>query len=318
MAIRGIEPSYFAGMPTTRLDPNAGQVGESYAAMPGQALTEVANRNERRSEVDQNNAFRARDQAHREQQDAQSGARDDRRLAMYQQGEDRRQTQQGFENDRLKSADTMRLVQAMQAAVNDGEHGIAEAIAAELKGRGWGAKPLGAQGGAAPAQPMQQDAPGGTAPQRAPMSRADAQTSAELDQAERSIIPKLRGTGPTAPATSPPVSTPSPTPAPKRPGNQDPALSGQLDQIEKQYMGGLGAGATPMPYEQAMAAANRAGALGVKQVPGGWTPIVPGDDNDPPYQAQPRSLVPGRAMRPQVAQSNAMLSPDDPLNRIVQ
>jgi len=278
MAVRGIEPSYFAGMPMTRRDPNAGQPSEGYMAAPGQALTEIANRNERRSEVDQNNAFRAREQSERERENRSSASRDEHRLKYLDTMEERRQTQQGFENDRLKSADTMRLVQAMQAAVNDGEHGIAEAIAAELKGRGWGAKPLGAQGSPAPAQPMQQSAPGGAAPQRAPMSPADAKISAELDQAERSIIPKLRGTGPTAPATSPPVNTPSPQPAPKRPGNQDPALSGQLDQIEKQYMGALGG-------------------------------------------APQRGLVPGgrrSPLRARAIESDQMLSPDDPLNRIVQ
>lgn len=212
-------------------------------AMPGQALTETANRNERKSEVDQNNAFRAREQSHRESQDATSGAREDRRLAMYQQGEDRRQTQQGFENDRIKLADTRKLVEAMQAAINDGEHGIAEALAAELKSRGWGVKPLGQQGAPAPGQAPQQAAPGAPPAPKAPMSAKDTATSRELDAAEQSIIPKLRG-GPAGGAGG--VATPSPRPSPKRPSNQDAALSSQLDQIEKQYMAGLGGQPRPL------------------------------------------------------------------------
>jgi hypothetical protein len=173
-------------MPTTQRDPRAGQPGEAYMAMPGQALSEANAMGERRRENDQTNAFRAREQSHREEQDRSSAARDDRRLAMYQQGEDRRQKQQGFENDRLKSADTMKLVQAMQAAINDGENGIAEAIGAELKSRGWGVKPLGASAAPPEAASAAPDAPPAL---KAPMSPADAATSAQLDQAERSIIP---------------------------------------------------------------------------------------------------------------------------------
>lgn len=250
MSVRGIEPSYFAGMPTVQRDPRAGQPGEGYMSAPGQALTEVANRDERRKERDDANAFRARDQSERERQSRSSESRDDRRLAMYQQGEDRRQGQQNFENDRLKSADTMKLVQALQAAVNDGEHGIAEAIGAELKNRGWGVKPIGAQGSPAPEQPDRQAVPGAAAPQRAPMSQADAQTSAQLEQAEQSIIPKLRGTGSTVPATSPQAPTPSPQRAPARPNAQDAALSSQLDQAEAQYMQGLGAPRSLVPGGQ--------------------------------------------------------------------
>jgi len=232
MAVRGIEPSYFAGMPTVQRDPRAGQPGEAYAAMPGQALSEVNALGERRRESDQSNAFRAREQSHREQQDATSSAREDRRLGMYQQGEDRRQSQQEFENDRLKSADTRKLVQAMQAALDDGEVGIAEAIAAELRGRGIQAKPLGAQAPAQPGAPRgPQPGPAGAPGAARPMSKADAATSAQLDEAEQRIIPKLRG-GPTA--------TPSPRAAAPRPSNQDVALSNQLDQIDKQYSAGLG------------------------------------------------------------------------------
>lgn len=148
MSVRGIEPSYFAGMPTVQRDPRAGQVDAGYAAMPGQALSEAAAMRQRQREFDTNQAFRAREQGFQEEQGRASAARDDRRLAMYQQGEDRRQAQQQFENDRLKAADTRKLVEAMQAATNAGETGIAEAIAAELQSRGWDVKPIGAQAAA--------------------------------------------------------------------------------------------------------------------------------------------------------------------------
>lgn len=218
MSVRGISESYFAGMPTAQRDPRAGQMDVSYAQMPGQALTEANAMRQHRLENDQQNAFRAREMNHRESQDAASGARDDRRLAMYQQGEDRRQSQQQFENDRLKAADTRKLIEALQAATNAGEQGIAEALAAELQSRGWGVKPIGAQS-AAPAQPTQQAAPSGTPAPKKPMSAEDQQTSRELDQAEANIIPKLRGT---APAPS------------MRPG--DAALASQLDQAGDRYV----------------------------------------------------------------------------------
>ncbi len=292
MPVRGISPSYFAGMPTVARDPRAGQVDPSFAAMPGQALSEANQLGQRRAEVGSNDAFRAREQSHREQQDAASGSRDDRRLGMYQQGEDRRQVQQGFENDRLKAADTRKLVEALQAAEDDGELGIAEALAEELRSRGVGVKPIARQpAGQAAAAPG-----AATAPAR-PMSAADAQTSKQLDQAEATIIPKLRGNMPAKQAA-------------------DADLSAQLDGVESKYMGALSKpSATPMPYEAAMAAAKQSGALGVMQVPGGW---APDDGGSSTYQAKPRSLVPGRSLRPSVAQSNAMLSPDDPLNKIVQ
>jgi len=321
MAIRGVEPSYFAGMPTVQRDLRAGQPNAEYMQMPGQALSEIASRNERRREADQNNAFRAREQGHREEQDRSSAARDDRRLAMYQQGEDRRQHQQQFENDRLKSADTMKLVQAMQAAINDGEHGIAEAIAAELKGRGWGVKPLGAQGASAGAQPMRQAAPEAGAPEigsqdmswiesgapAGPMSPRDAQTSAELDQAEQSILPRLRGTGPTAPSTSPAVATPAPMRSPQQPGAQDVALSNQLDQADKLYSQGLAAG-RPVARQTSPQDAALAAQL---------------DQAESRYMngLQPRPLVPGGArspLRSRAIQADQLLSADDPLNRIVQ
>lgn len=334
MSVRGIEPSYFAGMPTTQRDPRANQVGEGYAAMPGQALNEAANRSERKRESDQTNAFRAREQSHREEQDKSSAARDDRRLAMYQQGEDRRQTQQQFENDRLKSADTMKLVQAAQAAVKDGQRGIAEAIAAELQSRGWRGKFTGMESAPGPS------AHGAAAPQ-------DAATSRQLDVAEQSTVPKLTGVSPQThllgqklrgslsenAATGGAVrsamgGSPAAQSAPRTSSPGDVALSSQLDQADQKYTQGLSGGQpTAMPYEQAMAMANRTGALGIKQVPGGWAPIPPGEEGDnsdtPPRPvdqiANPyRSLVPGRAMRSQVAQSDAMLSPGDPLNKIVQ
>lgn len=291
MAVRGIEPSYFAGMPTTQRDPRAGQPGEGYMAAPGQALTEMANRNERRSEVDQNNAFRARDQAHREQQDAQSGARDDRRLAMYQQGEDRRQTQQGFENDRLESADTMRLVQALQSALHDGQKGIAAAIAGELEKRGVPVKGLTARDiqGEAPPQSGQQAAPEAGAPEIGSQDMSFAESGAPevggpspqthaLAQRLRGALSEPSAVGPAVRGALGGVATPSPTPSPKRPSNQDTAMSNQLDQIEKQYLGGLGA-------------------------------------------APQRGLVPGgrrSPLRARAIESDQLLSPDDPLNRIVQ
>ena len=325
MAIRGIEPSYFAGMPTVQRDPRAGQPNAEYMQMPGQALSEVANRNERRREVDQNNAFRAREQGHRESQDRLSANREDRRLAMYQQGEDRRQTQQSFENDRLKSSDTMKLVQALRSALRDKEMGIAAAIAGELEKRGIPVKGLTAQDvqSEAPTQPGSHVAPEAGGPEIGsqdmswaesgapdtgaslatrslagrlrgalsespatgaavrgalggrPMSNADSQTSTELDQAEQTMITQLRGTGPTAPSTSPAVSTPSPRHDPARPNAQDAALSNQLDQVEAQYMAGLG-----------------------------QRPLVPGGYRSP--------------LRSRAIKSDQLLSADDPLNRIVQ
>lgn len=249
MAVRGISPSYFAGMPTVQRDPRAGQMDAGYAAMPGQALSEASALGQRRHEFDSGEAFRAKELALRTDQDARSATREDSRLAMYQQGEDRRQAQQGFENDRLKAADTRKLVEALQAAVDQGETGIAEALAAELQTRGWGVKPIADQAQAEPAPQAQRPA--------APMSPTDAATSKQLDQAEARIIPALRGGMP-----------------PKQSADAD--LAAQLDAAEGKYMGAL----TGKP--------------------------------------QPRSLVPGRSLRPNVAQSNAMLSPDDPLNKIVQ
>lgn len=313
MAVRGVSPSYFAGMPTVARDPRAGQVDPSYAAMPGQALSEANQLNQRRHEFDSGEAFRARDQSHREQQDATSGAREDRRLGMYQQGEDRRQVQQGFENDRLKSADTQRLATALQQAMDDNEWGIADIIGQELRSRGINVKPITGKRPAAAPPGASAQPPGAGAPEIGsqdmswiesgkgtnPMSAADATTSKQLDQAGASILPKLRGNAPSKPA--------------------DANLASQLDAAGQKYSKGLSGGApTPMPYDQAMRMANQSGALGVKQVPGGWAPIVEGDDDTgTPYQAQPRKgLLPGRRMG--VAQSNAMLSPDDPLNKIGQ
>lgn len=249
MAVRGINPSYFAGMPTVMRDPRANQVDPSFAAMPGQALSEANAMNQRRREFDSGEAFRAKELALRTDQEARSNTREDSRLAMYQQGEDRRQAQQGFENDRLKAADTRKLVEALQNAVDEGETGIAEALAAELKSRGWSVKPIADQ---APGEPAAAP-PGAPAPPRAPMSAADAATSKQLDQAEARIVPALRGNMP-----------------PKQAADAD--LSAQLDAAENKYMGAL--------------------------------------------TGRPKSLVPGRSLRPNVAQSDAMLSEGDPYTRI--
>lgn len=298
MAVRGINPSYFAGMPTVQRDPRAGQADPSYAAMPGQALSEANAMNQRRHEFDTGEGFRAKELALRTEQEQGSAARDDRRLGMYQQGEDRRQVQQGSENDRLKAADTRKLIEALQSAIDQGEDGIAEALTAELKSRGWNAKPIASQGPGSPAA-----APPGAPPSARPMSAADSTTSKQLDQAEARIVPALRGNVPAKQSPS------------------DTKTSNELAAAGEKYGGALAGGSTTaMDYEMAMRAAKQNGALGVKQVPGGWIPIPPGDDGDkgPQYQAQPRSLVPGRRLRPGVAQSNAMLSPDDPLNKIAQ
>jgi hypothetical protein len=290
MAVKGVSPSYFAGMPTVARDPRAGQVDPSFAAMPGQALSEANAMGQRRHEFDSGEAFKAKELALQTEQQQGAASREDKRLAMYQQGEDRRQAQQGFENDRLKAADTRKLVEALQSAEDDGEFGIAEAIAEELRSRGVGVKPIARQ----PAGPAGAPA-GAPAPAPQPMSAADAQTSKQLDQAEASIIPKLRGNMPA-----------------KQVADAD--LSAQLDGIESKYMGALSKpSATPMPYEAAMAAAKQSGALGVMQVPGGW---APDDGGSSTYQAKPRSLVPGRSLRPNVAQSNAFISDGDPYSKI--
>jgi hypothetical protein len=97
------------------------------------------------------------------------------------------------------------------------------------------------------------------------------------------------------------------------PGDQQ--LSGQLDGIEKEYVGGLRGGApTAMPYDQASRESDQIGSLGIMQVPGGWAPIPPSDQGDP--GTPPKPLLPGRALRAPVAQSNAMLSDGDPYANI--
>lgn len=315
MAVRGINPSYFAGMPTVQRDPRAGQVDPSFAAMPGQALSEANAMNQRRHEFDSGEAFRAKELALRTDQEARSNTREDSRLAMYQQGEDRRQAQQDFENDRLKAADTRKLVEALQNALDEGETGIAEALAAELKSRGWGVKPLTSQApGSAEAMPDAQ--PG------AVVTDTAQEPPTSVSPAIHNLAGRLRGQLSENQATGPAITNALGGGAKRPQSAGDADLSTQLDAAEGKYMGALTKNPTsePMSYEAAMQAAKQSGALGVKQVPGGWQPIVEGDDDKGvPYQAQPRrGLLPGRSMRKNVAQSNAMLSPDDPLNKIVQ
>jgi hypothetical protein len=269
MPVKGVNPGYFAGMPTVHRDPRAGQVDPSYAAMPGQALGEANVMDQRRRESDQNNAFKARDQSEQERQNASSEARDWHRLKSFDRMEDRRQGQLDVENSRIKAADTRKLVEALQAAIDDGETGIAEALAAELKSRGWNVKPITSQPAGPPAT-----TPG--TPPGPPTPGAGA-----IDPATHSLATRLRGQLSENQATGPAVSnalggrTSSPPPA-NTMSAADADLSVQLDGIESKYVGALQGGAPPKP------------------------------------------LVPGRSLRPSVAQSNAMLSPDDPLNKIVQ
>lgn len=243
MSVRGIDQGYFAGMPTTQLDPRAGQPGEGYMAMPGQALTEANNLNLRRKEDSDNNAFKAREQRLGHERDRGAATRDQQRIDINRQDADRRQQQQGLENDRLKSADTMKLTHALQAALDDGETAIASVIAAELHSRGVGVKLIGAQGAPAPAQPNQQVATGAdsgppeiksqdmswleSGAPAGPMSAKDAATAKALEQQGDDQSAKILGPGEASTSdvrrnllpggTSSPMRRPATAPGPQDP-----------------------------------------------------------------------------------------------------
>lgn len=137
MPIRGVNPSYFAGMPTYQLDPDAFKGNPQYAQLLSNAMQNNALMAAKRGEEDRENRFKAVEQA----QKAEEILRTDRvnkRLAGAKEAEQRRlQAGQDFEQDRLKTADTEHLLEGLRRAQLEHNQRAAAFYAEELKRRGF-------------------------------------------------------------------------------------------------------------------------------------------------------------------------------------
>src|SRR6187399_2527698 len=116
MAIKGVNPSYFAGMPEVALDPKASKANPQYAQMLSQAMQNQAAATDKRRESDEDNAFKARTQDQQERRDRMSNEISKRNTAVNEAGEARLKGEQDIKNDHLKSADTRDLIEAAHRA----------------------------------------------------------------------------------------------------------------------------------------------------------------------------------------------------------
>lgn len=289
---RGIDSKFFASAPTQVMDPNAGIPDPRVQ----QQLTDTVMQTDRDAlaarQFDTNLAFRNREFDERSEQADRDDARSDQYLGLQKDQFKRSQGNQDFERAQQRRAAIADATRRWRAAHDHQDVvGMKQALE-EIKSLGGSAKEYGALVAGAPAAAPGQSAP--VAPPHAPhpMNAKDAAISKQLSQAEATIIPQLQGR--------------ASTPSPARPGNaRDQALSAQLSGIEADMIPKLRGQAPP-------------GSLN-DQVAIDGEPVWPVSFFPPaPDLPQPgRGFLPGqRPIRPQVAQSNAMLSPGDPLNNI--
>lgn len=263
--------------------------GDEEDALAHERLSREVHRDERNANREDQSLALRRDEGMRS--DRRSGQRED----LYRTQENRRESQAMFERQHMQRTEHEALFRQLQNATTPWE---AEAAAQALEREGYAVRRPDAE--AAP--PLAPAAP--TAHSAVPMSKGDAATSAALDVADQTYS---KGLGVKA-----------------------------------------GLGAKGMPYHQALDQANAQGLLGVQQVgKDRWEPIPKAQsDRDSAANGSPQDaglsqqldaadqkysrglgIAPGGlGGAPPAAQrqsldvplSDAMLSPDDPYNRLVR
>jgi len=135
--IEGVNPSYFAGMPEVALDPNAGKQNPQYAHLLSQAMQNRAQETNRRRENDEANVFKAREQSQQARRDRRSNEISKRNAAVNEAGEARLKSEQDFSQDRLKSADTRELLNAVRKAQDAKDYTAVDVFSRALRERGY-------------------------------------------------------------------------------------------------------------------------------------------------------------------------------------
>jgi len=350
-SIRGVNPSYFAGMPTVALDPKASKADPRYAQMLSQAMQNRAEMAAKRRENDEDNEFKAIDRKQQALRDIRSNENDKRRSAVLEAGEARLQKGQEFEQDRLKTADTGKLLEALQTAKQNKDDAAVEYFTDELIRRGYKGRSIQETDErfnermpkpAPPEPPKPPDtsvygesredfernmAAAGPGAPPIPKGLNPPPVARFPDPGEAAATPQMRaapaGPSPRASASFPPASgaaPPGPAPAP-RPG--PPAAAAPPRAAAP---AGPGWPAPPPPTDDSaffQAPFDQAG------LEAGLDKAMPTDQQTlnayiaesvrrekaglPPAPYSPKGLLPGKTLRRRAAESDQMLSPGDPL-----
>jgi len=358
MAIKGVNPSYFAGLPSVQYDPKASKANPQYAQMLTQAMQNRAQATDRRRESDEDNAFKARSQDQQERRDRMSNEISKRNAAVNEAGEARLKGDQDIKNDHLKSVETERLLEALQKAKNASDDAAVEYFTDELVRRGF----KGRQIQESPETFNQRDpslrppAPPGPPPppdtsvygessEDFERNMAGAKPTPSAPPPDRSPLPP-RSLAPTGRfpdagegAAAPPMKAAPPGPAPSagpRPGTVTSPTEGipfinktqNMDWIEGKQPP-LAAPARPPAPARPMASDDEQFYRDMD-----WHPPTEKELLDraiaevvqretgalaaPSVVAPPaKPLLPGSRLRTRAVQSDQLLAPDDPLNKLV-
>jgi len=353
MAIKGVNPSYFAGMPEVALDPKASKADPRYAQMLTQAMQNQAAATDKRRESDEDNAFKARSQTETERSNRSHEDISKRNTAVGEAGEARLKGDQDIKNEHLKSVETERLLEALQKAKNASDDAAVEYFTDELVRRGF----KGRQIQESPETFNQRDpslrppAPPGPPPppdtsvygessEDFERNMAGAKPTPPAPPPDRSPLPP-RSLAPTGRfpdagegAAAPPMKAAPPGPAPSagpRPGGGGASPTEGIPFINKtQNMDWIEGKQPPLAAPARPAASDdeqfyrdmdwhpptekelldRAIAEVVQRETGALAA--------PSVVAPPaKPLLPGSRLRTRAVQSDQLLAPDDPLNKLV-
>ena len=233
MAIKGVNPSYFAGMPEVALDPKASKANPQYAQMLSQAMQNQATATDRRRESDEDNAFKARSQTETERSNRSHEDISKRNTAVGEAGEARLKSGQEFSQDRLKSADTRDLIEAAHRAKESKDQVAYDFLNSELEKRGvtvrskqnsvedFEKQDSRAAPAAPPAAPPVDRSP---VPPRSPPPTAgfppaaEAEAAPPMRAAPAGPLPRSTASFPPTNGAPPPGAAPAPPPTGPRPG----------------------------------------------------------------------------------------------------
>jgi len=240
MAIKGVNPRYFAGMDAVALDPNAGKQNPAYAQLLSQAMKNRADEAGRHRENDEENVFKARDRDQQALRDRRSNEISKRNSAVNEAGEKRLQGAQDFEQKRLDLVDTEHLLDALHKAEGDKNDRAVDAFSKALRDRGFTVEqpPESDEDFNArmppPKPPPPAPPPGPPPVDRSPMPpRSPPPTARFPDAGEAASAPPMRGApagvGPRATASFPPASGAPPPGAAPTPSDGIPLLKKTQD-----------------------------------------------------------------------------------------
>jgi hypothetical protein len=331
MAIRGVNPSYFAGMPSVALDPNAHKENPQYAHMLTQAMQNRAAQAARRRENDEENVFKARNLDQQAQRDRNANDISKRNTAVGEAGEKRLQSGQDFNQDRLKSADTRDLLNALRRAQDDEDYTAVGVFSKALRERGYKVDEEQEPDKGPQAPPPAAPPPAAPPVDRSPMPpRSPPPTASFPPVGEAEAAPPMRaapaGVAPRATASFPPVgagAAPPPPPGPAPAPRQAPPAAAAPARGAGPPMPGWPA--APPPTDDSaffQAPFNQAG------LEAGLDKVMPTDQQilnayiaeslrrekaGLPAAPTPKTLLPGKSLRRRASESDQLLSPDDPL-----